>query len=195
MLEVVIKKLYSDTMISKELPGDALQATEEFVLVPVSTDTHTPTSGFYQSVLERHPIAALRLGNHFSSEGPLAAGEIFIVDFSGILVPAYSLAFAGIHRAGDRGWQDAPDSLEHALSSIPHYRMGRAARIATAGIPGTGFSGLKGGADPEAIRAVLEKSKRSIVVYHNDFSGDREPLVKREPQPHLAEELPLPFTR
>ncbi len=192
MLEVVTKKLYSDDMIIKEQPGNTLNSTEEFVLVPISSDTHDPTSGFYRTALDRFPLAKIRLGKRFLSEGPLEPGEVFIVEFAGLQTPSYALAFAGIHRVGEYGWRDAPENLAAALENIPARRLGRTSRIATAGIPGTGFSGLKGGADPTAIRAALDESSRHIVIYHDDLSGDREPRIVREPQPQLAEALPLP---
>jgi hypothetical protein len=79
------------------------------------------------------------------------------------------------------GWQHSPTNLEIALYNMPPYRLGRAARIATAGIPGTGFSGLKGNVNVQEMYDAIERSTRSVVIYHRNLAGDRGPLTFRAP--------------
>ena len=175
-------------MIVSEIPGDALKATEEFLLVPFPVgDYYEPRDGFARQVSDTFPDANLWLQENLAQHG-MRSGEIKIYEFPDSSVASYALAFAGIHVPGQDGWKDTPRYLERALKKMPAYRLGRAARIATAGIPGNGFNGLKGGADSNLIRNTLEASDRKITVYRRGVIGDRAPLEDAAPPPHLRAE-------
>lgn len=179
-------------MIVAEKKGDVFGAEEELLLVPLSSGPYRiPGSSFAQEVATRFPLAEAWLKNQLDFQA-LQPGGVRIYSEPSFWAPAYTLAYAGLHQPGDRGWEESPACLEIALYQMPERRLGRTARIAVAGIPGTGFSGLKGGADPQAIRHALEASSREIVIYHRASSGDREPLHDREQPPSVPEFVPLP---
>lgn len=179
----------SISMIVSEKPGNALEATEELLLIPVSTGPyHEPTSGLALQVEHKYPQAGAWLRKQLNGK-ELEAGAIKIYEFEERDIAAYALVFAGIHTPGKDGWRGAHEHVAKALKQMPERRIGRAARIATAGIPGTGFSGLKGNADINAIRSTLERSSREIFVYHRSFAGDREPIEPSAPLPAISEQV------
>lgn len=180
-------------MIVAEKNIDAFQAVEELLLVPISTgDYHPPTSGFALSVENRFPTAHLWLKDTLR-EHPMRAGEVRTFEGNRQWLPAYALMFAGIHEPGQRGWEETPAMLEIALYAAPQQRLGRVARIAVAGNPGNGLSGLKGNANPADIRAVLEKNNREIVIYNREPAGDREALHRHNPRPSARISLDLAY--
>lgn len=175
-------------MIVAEKNANIFEASEELLFVPISAgDYHKPTSGFAKTVEDRFPTAAIWLQDKLQHH-PMRLGEVHTFEGGCEWLPAYALMFAGVHAPGERGWEEAPAAVEIALYQAPAQRLGRLARIAVAGIPGTGFSGIKGNADPEAIRAALIHSDRDVVVYHHNTSGDREPrsLVTTPPADRVA---------
>ena len=174
-------------MIVSEKPGNALEATEELLFVPVSTGPyHEPTSGLALQVEHTYPQAADWLRKQLNDK-ELEAGAIKIYEFEERDIAAYALVFAGIHSPRKEGWKGTHEHIAKALKKMPERRIGRAARIAMAGIPGTGFSGLKGNADINAIRNTLERSNREIYVYHRNLAGDREPIELSAPLPAISE--------
>ena len=180
-------------MIVAEKNANVFEASEELLFVPISVgDYHKPTSGFAMAVEEAFPTAAIWLQDRLLYN-PLRLGEVHTFEGGRGWLPAYALMFAGVHAPGERGWEEAPAAVEIALYQAPAKRLGRTARIAVAGIPGTGFSGIKGNADPDAIRAALIRSDRDVVVYHHNTSGDREPrsLVTTPPAGRVA--VPLAY--
>lgn len=180
-------------MIVAERNANVFEASEELLFVPISVgDDHKPTSGFAMAVEECFPTAATWLQDRLQYN-PLRFGEVHTFEGGGGWLPAYALMFAGIHAPGERGWEEAPAAVEIALYQAPARRLGHTARIAVAGIPGTGFSGIKGNADPDAIRASLMRSEREVVVYHHNSAGDREPrsLMNTPPTDRVA--VPLTY--
>lgn len=165
-------------MIIEYKDGDALEATEKCILVPVAIDSpYIPSSGFVKSAMERFPDVRSRIYQRlpFNQFRP---GEMISVRLNSGAV-AELVALVGLHRHMARGWKRAPENLRTSLHQIAE-QFGNIA-IATASIPGTGFSGVKGGAESEKIRAVLEETDHSITVYQRRDAFDREPRTQTEP--------------
>lgn len=175
-------------MIIKYENKNAFNAGENLLLVPVPVKATSDFQGFAGQVVDRFPIASLRLRNLRG----LNPGQLEIVGSLGgeyRWMAKYSLALCGIHYREAEGWRQTPELLGQALDSIvAATELGGAATIATAGIPGTGFSGLRGNADPSRIKSVLESHPLAITVYQDDVAGDRARMLAETP-PLQGEEL------
>lgn len=166
-------------MIERYRSDDALNALEDVLLVPLPIGETDVPGGFAGEVLRRFPIAQIRL----SESRGLEPAQVLMVGSHGreeIWTPAYSLALTGLHRQQSQGWEETPEFLKESLASISQYTSygRRVKRLATAGIPGTGFSGLRGNASPEAIKQVLEDHKLLVTVYQDGFAGDRAEVIE-----------------
>lgn len=160
-------------MIERYINADVFTSQEKFILVPAPIGETEFENGFIAQVVRRHPFVNLRLG----LRGGVREGEACILDTNNI-VP-YKIAIVGIHRRQQEGWKDAPEFLQRALEPFEEFRQDQ--DIATAGIPGTGFSGLRGGADPEAIKDVLELAPLRFHVYQDGLAGDRAEVLQANP--------------
>jgi hypothetical protein len=174
-------------MIKREVDDSPFNATEDYLLVPVPAGTQElPTGGFAAQVLERFPVGR-RTFERRLGRSALDAGEVWTAHSVMKSQASYFLAFAAIHLPEARGWKDAPQYLEQALADLPRRNSfvydlhNRPISVATAGIPGTGYSGLRGDADPEAMRAALEATEREIHIYRREESFVREPRAATEP--------------
>ncbi len=165
-------------MIERYKNDDAFNALEDVLLVPLPIGETNVPGGFGGEVLRRFKIAQIR----FSQHSGLAPAEVLMVGHLGQeqpWIPAYSLALTGLHRQQSRGWEDTPAMLQEALDTISQTRrLTQNPKLATAGIPGTGFSGLRGNADPEAIKHVLDAHTTRITVYQDSFAGDRAKVTE-----------------
>ncbi len=173
---------YTIFMIERYKSEDAFSATEDFLLVPVPIDEVEITGGFAGEVFRRFSLASVRL----HEKGGLSEAEVLIIGRLGReqrWIPAYSIALAGIHRQQSHGWNDTPARLEAALDTIAakNTQSHLPNTLATAGIPGTGFSGLRGDASPEEIKQTLEAHSLLVTVYQNDVAGDRAALLEATP--------------
>lgn len=171
---------YNAGMIKKYVNGNPLDiATENYLLVPVAAETsRMPDEGFVVDVIKRH-IGA-RASFECALHSQFGMGDVLITDRTDDA--PYEIVFAALHRHGAGGWKEAPEALSSVLESLPDVR-GPNVSVATAGIPGTGLSGLKGGADINAIKGVLEVSPKGIVVYTRKGIIDREPRTLSDPLP------------
>jgi hypothetical protein len=172
-------------MIERYVNADVFTSREELVLVPIPAQETEFNEGFAAQVMQRYPLAQERIGE----KGGLDPGEAILVGTMGgdkLWWPLHSLVIAGIHRRQESGWRDAPYLLDGVLRWL--YQAHTEATLATAGIPGTGFSGLRGGADTDAIRATLDKSRLRVSVYQDGLSGDRAEVLNADPdlQDHAA---------
>lgn len=152
------------TMIEHYVNDDALNALEDILLVPMPIGETDVPGGFAGEILRRFPIASIRLSEH----GGLQPAEVRMVGSLGReqpWLPAYSLALTGLHRQQRQGWARTPEYLQESLDTIQKYRTpGRSGtpKLATAGIPGTGLSGLRGNASPERIKRTLDEHGCSL---------------------------------
>lgn len=188
MLVVKHSAFYTYPMIDRYKNDDAFRATEELLLVPVPIKETDDLGGFAGQVMERFGLAEAKL----RMRGGLDTSEILIIGHLGqekrTWLPAYSLALCGIHHREADGWTRSPEYLKESLDRIKvATELGVRARVATAGIPGTGFSGLRGNASPEAIREVLGVHELGFTVYQDGLSGDRAKLLHADPS--LDDEL------
>ena len=166
-------------MIERYVNDDALNAHEQMLLVPTPIGETTFEERFIGQVIHRFPDAAERIDSY----GGLNAGDIVVMGaLSGEAnwVPTYSLVFAGIHRRREAGWNNAPALLSGVLDKL--YIKYNGNKLATAGIPGSGYSGLRGNALPASMEEVLRVSPLDIVVYNRGLSGDRVKLREADPQ-------------
>lgn len=157
----------------------ALDAREEMLLVPVAVGATDITEGFARQVLDVYPLAEERL----KTRRGLNESEIMMVGTMGgdaRWLPLYTLVFAAIHHRQEKGWQRAPEMLNDVLDNL-YERVGTHSRLATAGIPGAGFSGIKGDASPEQVENALDQSPLRVFVYFDHYSGDREKLQYADP--------------
>ena len=174
---------YTATMIERYVNDDALNAREDVLLVPMPIGETDVPGGFAGEILRRFPIASIRLSEH----GGLQPAEVRMVGSLGReqpWFPAYSLALTGLHRQQRQGWARTPEYLQESLDTIRKYRTpGRsgAPTLATAGIPGTGFSGLRGDASPEQIKRTLDEHGLLVIVYQDNLAGDRAVLDQADP--------------
>lgn len=176
-------------MIEKYKNEDAFNAIEDLLLVPTPIDETNISSGFAGQVIKRYPLVDVRL----KERGGLGESEILIVRYLGReerWVPAYSLALCGIHRQQERGWESAAEYLEAGLDKLID-RTSPERKLATAGIPGTGYSGLRGNASPDAIKAALERHPMKVTVYQDSLAGDREELTYADPSLDARVSIPL----
>lgn len=171
---------YNRRMIRKYATKNAFEATEDMLLVPMPAGRVLELEGFAGQVMSRFPFARYRL----EERNGLRVGEAFLVgpdSGHGQYVSPYNLAFCGIHQRVKDGWQRAPMHLTNALDTLANATdKGYRATVATAGIPGTGFSGLRGDANPDEIRLALEAHALDITVYQDSLSGDRAALLTPE---------------
>ena len=175
-------------MIEKYKNENAFSAVEDLLLVPTPIDEMTITSGFAGQVIKRFPLVDVKI----RERGGLEASEILIVGNLGSeqrWIPAYSLALCGIHRQQQNGWKDSPEYLQIGLDKLAKRFTGK--KLATAGIPGTGYSGLRGDASPEEIKAVLDNHEMLVTVYQDSLSGDREELIYADPSLSEGAELKI----
>lgn len=161
-------------MIERYVNADVFTSEEEYLLVPAPIGETEFEEGFIGQVIARHPFVEHKLRNR----GGVKEGEVVILNHAIDVLP-YNIAVAGIHRRQQEGWKDAPELLQHALKPLEEFST--YAHIATAGIPGTGFSGLRGGAEPEAIKDVLDLASLRFHVYQNGMSGDRAKVLEADP--------------
>lgn len=166
-------------MIERYVSDDALRAKEEILFVPVPVNATEIEDGFAGQVLRAYPLAESRL----QTRGGLEEGRVLYV---GTLagdwrwLPLYTLAFAAIHHREPNGWEESPTILRGVLAGIAERFSDK--RLAVAGIPGTGFSGIKSAVRPSTIEDVMEESAMRITVYQNGLSGDRAELLHADPQ-------------
>lgn len=176
-------------MIERYKSEDAFSALEDLLLVPVPINETNIPGGFAGQVIKKFPLVDIRL----KERGGLEETEILIVGHLGReerWVPAYSLALCGIHRQQERGWESAAEYLKAGLDKLVD-RTSSDRKLATAGIPGTGYSGLSGNASPEDIKNVLDQHSMRVTVYQDSFAGDREELTYADPPLDAKVSLPL----
>lgn len=177
-------------MIEREVYEDALNATEEFLLVPVPVGSTKIEDGFAKQVLSTYPFAAMR----FKNRAGMDEGETLMVGTMAgekKWLPLYTIVFAAIHHHAKEGWKRSPELLNKSLDNV-YERFGNA-RLATAGIPGNGLSGIKGDAPIIQIENVLDQSPLRVFVYKRGYSGDREKLSYVEPPLESQVGLDLPI--
>lgn len=181
-------------MIDGYRQDDALNAVEDVLLVPAPIRESRFSEGFIGHVVRTFPIADVRL----KSRGGVNAGDILFVGHLGeerrAWIPPYTLAFAGIHyRNEQNGWQHSPELLAQSLGRIAEVSYWQQdTKVATAGIPGTGWSGLSGSADIDAIRQTLEDTPMKVYVYQDSYSGDRAEVLEADPPKVSREYADLP---
>jgi hypothetical protein len=176
MLGLTVCLHYTDDMITQYKNEDAFNASEDLLLVPLPIHARAEFQGFAGQVMRRFPIAEIALRE---TEG-LGEGETLVVGYEGGYArwaQPYSLALCGLHRRAQYGWQYTPQYLQMALDRLQASRDKRLT-IATAGIPGTGYSGLLGGAEPSDIKAILEAHPVLVTVYQDNTAGDRAALLE-----------------
>lgn len=161
-------------MIERYVNADVFTSKEEYLLVPAPIGETEFNEGFIGQVIARHPFVAYKLRNR----GGVAEGEVVILKHDIDVLP-YKLAIAGIHKRQQEGWKDTPELLQNALKPLEDFVT--YAHVASAGIPGTGFSGLRGNADSEAIKGVMDSSSLRFHVYQNGLSGDRAEVLSADP--------------
>lgn len=168
-------------MAVTEKVDNPFNATERYLFVPVPAETdRLPTDGFVGDVMRRLPFASVAL-SQIMREGGFGFGEVRVAENpSRLWSLPYKIAFAAIHLERSQGWQEAPLGVLEALDALPKLPDGERT-VATAGIPGTGLSGLRGDANVKAIRAVLEAHPLEVTVYVRHEDGEREPRVRVEP--------------
>lgn len=175
-------------MIEKYKNENAFNASEDLLLVPIPIDEMIITSGFAGQVIKKFPNVEAKI----RERGGLEASEILIIGDLGTeerWIPAYSLALCGIHRQQQNGWKDSPAYFQIGLDTLSKRFTGK--KLATAGIPGTGYSGLRGDASPEEIKAVLDNHEMLVTVYQDSIAGDREKLTYANPSLSEGAELEL----
>jgi hypothetical protein len=180
-------------MIERIKHDDALNATEELLLVPVPVGATVIEDGFAGQVLRAYPLAESRL----QTRGGLGEGEALLV---GTVAgdyrwhPLYSLVLTALHHRRPGGWDEAPKVLAGVLEGL-HERFAKD-RLAVAGTPGAGFSGLRNGAANQGeMLAVLETTEIAVTIYDRQESGDREGLAYADPlrSDSVAREVPNQF--
>lgn len=184
-------------MIIREVDESPFSAKEDYLLVPYPVGTtELPTgNSFAAQVLDRFPVGRSQLeralGNGALSLGQVVKARSLEHDpFNS----NYILAFAAIHLQQPEGWKVAPSALSLALEDL-QSRGGYSPEppsVATAGIPGTGYSGIRGDADPWAMREALERSDRLITIYRRSEIFDNEPRVVVRPIDSDAVEIEIP---
>lgn len=175
-------------MIERYVNSDVFTSREELILVPVPTNETEFTEGFVAQVVQRYPLAQERI----NKKGGLDPGEAILVGTMAgdkLWWPLHSLVIAGIHYRKENGWKDSPHLLQGVLGWLQQAHS--ETTLATAGIPGTGFSGLRGGADVDAIKMALENSNVRVSVYQDGLSGDRVEALQVAPdlEDHAIKEL------
>jgi hypothetical protein len=178
-------------MIERTVEGDALDAREDMLLVPMPINDATVHEGFARQVLNRYPITQRLV----DAKQGLSAGEFMMVGTKAgdpSWRPSYTLVLAALHRREVYGWQLADTFLSDIMHRI--HQIYAPNRMATAGIPGSGYSGLPGDAHPERMRGVLEDSPLMISIYQRGPSGDRAKLLEADPPNQDRVEAPLPKT-
>jgi hypothetical protein len=166
--------------------GDALDATEELLLVPVARRAINATDGFARQVFEALPETQriLKQVNGLYLGQTLEIGKGFAHNWT----KPYTAVLAAMHRRDEMGWEDAPYILTGVLAHIHERHEGK--RLAVAGTPGAGYSGLLGDAKSFDIMRSLIQTKVPIVVYRHREIDDPEPreLVAPLPSDHIAVE-------
>jgi hypothetical protein len=169
-------------MIERYVQGDALNATEELLLVPVPSSATEVTGGFARQVFDLLPEVEERFvavgGLHLCQTIEIGPGNV-----GNEWPKPYTVVLAGMHRREMNGWSDTPHLLGGILATIHERRQGE--RLAVAGTPGTGFSGLLGQADEFEILGALNTTRVPVVVYRQDYVGDRAGVLHADP--HLDE--------
>lgn len=166
-------------MIERRINGDAFHATEDMLLVPIPGYATAFNEGFVGEVARRFPEATRAI----TESGGMALGGFMVygaLEDSPNWQQPYSLTFAAVHLREENGWQFAPTLLENTLDMLADV-YGTERTLATAGVPGTGLSGLRGDATPVKILSVLDDADLAITIYDRTPSGDREPLEYPEP--------------
>jgi hypothetical protein len=178
--------------IIQERLGDALDAEEEFLLVPAPVGaTQGFNEGFLGQVVKAFPAVAERI----REKGGVRCGELYLVGHSGQRVggwlPAYTLALAGIHYREPNGWNESPDMLRAVMDKIQSEAPRNSVKLATAGIPGTGNSGLRGNAS-NGVQEVLMRHSLPVVVYRQGFEGQGARMLEAVPPQQAREEAFVP---
>lgn len=173
---------YTTTMIERYKTDDALNATEKFLLVPTPIRQTREISGFAGQVMDKFSI----VGEMLEEKEGLEAAEVLLIGTLGekrdVWLPRYTLALCGTHHNDSEGWANTPEYLTTGLDYIETTSSLEAdIKVATASIPGTGFSGIKGDASPDAILNALEAHNLKITMYQRGSSGDREEAVYADP--------------
>lgn len=166
-------------MIERRVNGDAFHATQDMLLVPIPGFATDFDEGFAGGVARRFPEATRAI----SESGGMALGGLMVygaLEDSPNWKQRYSLAFAAIHLREENGWRFAPALLDNILDRMVD-EYGADKSLATAGVPGTGLSGLRGDATPVKMLSVLDKTDIPVTIYDYGLSGDREPLEFSEP--------------
>lgn len=170
-------------MIERYVQDDALNAREPLLLVPLPIFEIEFNEGFAGQVMRQFPEAVDVLkgrGGMTPGDFEIVPGIIHDKEENTLTRKPYSLVLAGIHARTERGWKNTPQALTLVLQRL--VLSGQGLQIATAGIPGTGFSGLRGGADIEAIKQALDDNKNMLVsVYQDGYSGDRAEVLYADP--------------
>jgi hypothetical protein len=166
-------------MIERRINGNAFYACEDMLLVPVPGFATDFEDGFVGEVAQIFPESTRAI----SAGGGLALGGLMVygaLEGTPNWQQPYSLTFAAIHLREENGWQFAPALLENVLERLTD-EYGTEKTLATAGVPGTGLSGLRGDATPVKILSVLDNCDLAVTIYDRGPAGDREPLEYPEP--------------
>lgn len=168
-------------MITKYVNGNALNATERVLFVPVPIEDTTITGGFAKDVFDRFPLVKTKFleQNGFDEAQVIMVGELG--GQNRWAASPYSIALAGIHRVQPGGWNLSHEFVTGALDEITRIEHTGTLTVATAGIPGTGLSGLKGNAHTELIRKSMQQHDLSITVYRDNLAGDRAAVLAVQP--------------
>lgn len=166
-------------MIIDEVKGDALEAKEPLLLVPTPIGETEFYDGFIGQVVRRFP----QVQDKINARGGLGVSETMLVGpLSGdkLELAEYTLVFAAFHRRREGGWNNSPALLANVLTRLhEEYPI---SKLATAGIPGEGYSGLLGHVDSWSVGTVLQMSEQEVVIYRReDRAGDREGRIEGNP--------------
>lgn len=178
-------------MIERYVQDDALNAQEPLLLVPLPIFQIKFDEGFAGQITRRFPLMqeALKKRDGITlGDFEIVPGVMHNTADNTITRKPYDLVLAGIHERNQRGWQNAPQALANVLQGL--VLRGKELQIATAGIPGTGFSGLRGDADIEAIKQALEDNNYiNVSVYQDSYAGDRAEVLYADPALDASSEL------
>ncbi len=166
-------------MIVARVEGDALRAPQTGLLVPIAADiVRMPTSGFIRDAIDYYPVVRFAMNSRVEANMVFQLGETLLLEEDDRGRNKF-IALVAMHRHVERGWVHAHGILKTSLEET-YTKLGKIS-IATAGVPGTGYSGIKGAADPEKIEEMLETTIHPITIYSRFAQPDNEPRVKVEP--------------
>jgi hypothetical protein len=179
--------------IVEERVGDALEATQDVLLVPVPGEgLEVPDESFAARVMHAIPRVRERYEQH-----PMSLGEMALVGDELDWEWRYRVGLVAVSLDGPYGWNGAAASMYQGLTALgSHSRReglmrgvgGYSYKIASQGVPGEGHRYVNGRDVSELIRQVFEISPHAITIYHRGEADVREPrrAAAEPPQDSVA---------